>query len=69
MEYNFYFRVFVYAFFGGLCGMLVDVDHVPEALGLPICGRFLHGFACFVGLFLVGMVIVKYYIKDSLCST
>ena len=56
--------MFVSAFFGGICGMLVDVDHLPAYLGYSVDGRFLHGFACFIGLFMLGMVIVK-YLKDN----
>ena len=52
--------MFVYAFFGGFCGMFVDVDHLPAFAGLSVCGRFLHGFACFSGFCLLGLVIVKY---------
>ena len=58
------FDVFVYAFYGGIIGMLVDVDHIPAYAGFDVSDRFLHGFALFVGFALLGLVIVK-YLKDN----
>lgn len=57
MDAKLYHRMLVYALLGGLASVLMDMDHIPQQIGIQTPDRPLH-FAIAVGALLVGCLVL-----------